>query len=76
MSYLGLQFKLVLLCERLAAADPDDKEFVTFGFTKVRIEAIILHENSNGNIQHHLFRRDQGWQTHGITLSHLLDELC
>lgn len=73
MGYRGLQFKMVLMCEQLQTEG--DPEFIRFGFTKARIEAIRLHENTHGNIRHHIFRKDQGWQKHGVTLNHLLNEL-
>ena len=76
MNYLGLQFKVVLHCEPILSSSDDDDGLEVYGFTKVRIEAIRLHENSHGNIQHHLFRKDDGWQKHGVTLPHLLEELC
>jgi hypothetical protein len=74
MNYLGLQFKVVLICEPMSSTSND--EFVAYGFTKLQLEAIRLHENTHGNIQHHLFRKDDGWQKHGVTLAHLIEELC
>jgi hypothetical protein len=41
----------------------------------LKLEAIRVHENSHGNIQHHLFRKDMGWQRHGVELAHLLADL-
>jgi hypothetical protein len=72
--YLGLQFKVVLICEKRKSEETTS--LVPFDFTKIRIEAIRLHENSIGDIQHNLFRKDPGWQHHGVELLHLLEKLC
>ena len=71
--YLGLQFKMTLMC--IAAKGTSTAAKVPFEFQKLKLEAIRVHENSHGNIQHHLFRKDAGWQRHGVELSHLLEEL-
>jgi len=72
--YLGLQFKLILLCNK--SKGPEIEGTLTrFEFSQVRIEAIRLHENAYGNIQHSLFRKDTGWEKHGVELLHLLEEL-
>jgi hypothetical protein len=84
--YLGLQFKMVLLCSSAATAgtssvvdmNMDEHPAMTqvpFEFQKLKLEAIRVHENSQGNIQHNLFRNDVGWQRHGVELAHLLEEL-
>jgi hypothetical protein len=71
-NYLGLQTKVVLLCDKVSG---NKKEYQNFGFTQVRIEAIRLHQSSAGNIRHSLFRKDKGWSEHGVELLHLLEEL-
>jgi hypothetical protein len=71
--YLGFQCKVTLVCETTGEDDGDD--MVRFDFTKVRIEAIRLHENAHGNITHNLFRKDEGWQKHGVELLNLIEEL-
>jgi hypothetical protein len=72
--FLGVQSKVILVCEKVndswMASDMQ-----RFCFTKVRVEAIRLHENSAGNVQHGLFRKDPGWKAHGVELLHLLEEL-
>jgi hypothetical protein len=89
--YLGLQFKMTLMCSVAAGTstsnvdadvdvdgDVDEQPAavkVPFEFQKLKLEAIRVHENSHGNIQHHLFRKDMGWQRHGVELAHLLEEL-
>jgi hypothetical protein len=84
--YLGLQFKMILMCSAAAgtrstsSVDVDVNEHhsavkVPFEFQKLKLEAIRVHENSYGNIQHNLFRKDVGWQRHGVELAHLLEEL-
>ena len=71
--YIGLQFKLILICSA-GPKRPSAKE-ILFEYQQLRLEAIRLHENSYGNIQHNLFRKDAGWQKHGVELLHLLEEL-
>eukprot|EP00980_Cylindrotheca_fusiformis_P011154 scaffold2557_cov121-Cylindrotheca_fusiformis.AAC.37 len=73
-NFLGVQSKVILICEKVE--DPMiESDLQRFCFTKVRLEAIRLHENSAGNVQHNLFRHDPGWKTHGVELLHLLEEL-
>ena len=77
--YLGLQFKLVLICSqrqstsrRVQQASHDN---VTYEFQKLKLEAVRAHEKSDGSVQHYLFRKDEGWQMHGVELLHLMSEL-
>lgn len=74
MGYFGLQFKVILFCERLPEQDPDEN-FVRYGFTRFRIEATRLHETAHGNTHHGIFRKGDGWEKHGVTLLHLVEEL-
>ncbi|CAJ1970168.1 unnamed protein product [Cylindrotheca closterium] len=86
-NFLGLQAKVILVCEKThdVVEDNYDSEhgnipptvgpIQQFGFTSLRIQVIRLHQNSVGNVQHSLYRKDYGWHTHGVELLHLLEEL-
>lgn len=80
-NYLGLQFKVIFICEKTVrvrsvdAAAGTKSDIQMFSFTQARVEAIRLHETTSGNIQHNLFRKDSGWQVHGVELLHLIEEL-
>ena len=80
-NYLGLQFKVIFICEKTEeqSASPRTSakrsDMQVFSFTQARVEAIRLHETASGNIQHSLFRKDSGWQMHGVELLHLVEEL-
>lgn len=73
-NFLGMQSKVILVCEKVID-DDSLSGLQRFCFTKVRLEAIRIHENSAGNVQHSLFRKDPGWKAHDVQLLHLLEEL-
>ena len=77
--YLGLQFKIVLTCSQRQRprrqGQQASRSNVIYDFQKLKLEAVRAHEKSDGSVQHYLFRKDEGWQQHGVELLHLMSEL-
>ena len=88
--YLGLQFKVVLLCEQRRSSptrqqdddegggEKDNDDMVIYEFRKLKLEAVRVHAINDGEIEtikHYPFCKDQGYHQHGVGLLHLMGEL-